>query len=407
MTKRISLLILLFCLISLDASAQWYLFPGRKRKQAAQQESVVDSLAKARPDSATLQLVEEAPEEVGDLPELYAFEMPAVLHVGMVLPLQASEERPSENFLDFYSGALLALRDLSANGMRADLRVLDSAEGKTAVPRSLIDENDLVIGPVSFQELEATLPLCSDGKPLVSPLEPKAADLAAGGMLVQAPSPWTAQIDELVRWIREELPFGETLYVVRDAATEESGSQTTYLINQLLEYKIPYTSVNNVAEIPFGDGKDVRVLVGSDNDSFIASSVRSLGIEGTRGGNVILYGTSKVRTNGVAQTDLHSTQAHLTLSYFIDYEDPAVQRFVLAYRSLFQNEPGSFSFQGYDVMHYFLGIYAEYGRQWYKKLDEYPKKGLQSDFRFTQDGGRINQAARRVVYRRDLSTELR
>ena len=93
----------------------------------------------------------------------------------------------------------------------------------------------------------------------------------------------------------------------------------------------------------------------------------------------------------------------MTASYYIDYEDPAVKRFILAYRALFQDEPGSFAFQGYDTMHYFVTICTRFGRQWYKKLPEYDEKGLQADFRFREESGRVNQAVRRIVYNPDLT----
>ena len=81
-------------------------------------------------------------------------DMPGVIRIGLVLPLQASTQKPSENFLDFYSGALLALREMGAAGLKADLQVYDSADSKTAIPKSLIDESDVIIGPVSYEELE-------------------------------------------------------------------------------------------------------------------------------------------------------------------------------------------------------------------------------------------------------------
>ena len=71
-----------------------------------------------------------------------------------------------------------------------------------------------------------------------------------------------------------------------------------------------------------------------------------------------------------------------------------------------QNEPGSFAFQGYDAMHYFVSICAQYGRQWYKKLPYYNERGLQSDFRFNEETPRVNQAVRRIVYNPDLTTSV-
>ena len=285
------------------------------------------------------------------------------------------------------------------------LQVYDTTDDKTSVSQSLLDENDVIIGPVSYDELAAAAPLCG-GKAIISPLEPKAASLAAGGAVVQAPATWAAQTDEMVRWIREQLPAGEPLYVVRDTASMVQGEQSAYLMARLQEQGVRYQSVLSASAIPFQKGRKACVTVASDRDNFITTAIRSLSIEGARNGDVVLYGTSRMRTNGVSQTDLHHVEAHLALSYFIDYDAPAVQRFILAYRALFQGEPGSFAFQGYDTMHYFVTMCAKFGRQWHKKLPEYGEKGLQADFRFREDPARVNQAAHRVIYHPDLTTTL-
>lgn len=406
--KKFSILALLVCALSLNACAQWYLFPGKK-KQA--DTTKVDSMRNYRPDSVSKQAATVPQDSVltveTSIPDNpYVLDMPAVVRIGLVLPLQASTQKPSENFLDFYSGALLALRELGTAGLQADLQVYDAADSKAAIPQSLIDESDVIIGPVSYDELERTAAQCS-GKVLISPLEPKAAALAATGAVVQAPSGWNAQVDELVRWVREELPFGDVLYVVRDSVVLAPDGQSAYLLEQLQAHGVRFQSVRSVEELPLEKPGKIRVTVASDQDNFNTNAVRSLGIEGARGNNIIFYGTARMRTNGTSQTDLHNTEARMVLSYFVDYDDPAVRQFVLTYRSLFQGEPGSFAFQGYDTTHYFVTMCAKYGRQWYKKLAEYGEKGLQADFRFREEPARINQAARRVVYRSDLTTERR
>lgn len=412
--KRISIFALLICALSLNACAQWYLFPGKKKQQqqtekpaesmAAYRDSLLRKEAQAQLDSTAL--ADSLVTETDMREDVFMLDIPDVIHIGLVLPLQASAEKPSDNFLDFYSGTLLALRELGSAGLKADLQVYDSADSKTSIPKSLIDDSDVIIGPVSFDELERSAALCS-GKVLISPLEPKAAALAAAGPVVQAPSGWNAQVDELVRWIREELPAGETLYVMRDSTTMIQGEQSAYFIEQLQAGGIRYQSVLSIQDIPFEKGQKARVAIASERDNVITTAVRSLSIEGARNHDVILYGTARVRTNGIAQTDLHNTEAHLTLSYFIDYDDPAVRQFILAYRALFQGEPGSFAFQGYDTAHYFVTMCSRYGRQWHKKLAEYGEKGLQADFRFSEEPARINQAARRVIYNSDLTTERR
>ena len=413
--KRICALLLLLCTMSLGACAQWYLFPGRKKKNEKQtavdtvrQQARPDTLALQRPDTqltvADTVAVDTLAVEPADIFEL---DIPSVFRVALALPLQASGSKPSGNFLDFYSGALLALRDLGNSGRRVDLDVYDTADSKTTLPQSLIDESDIILGPVALQDIEGALPLVGRGKVLVSPLDPKAAALAADKPVVQSPSPWTAQIDEMLRWVREELPIGDELYVIRDTSSAAPAEQRDYLMERLAGSGVRYQTVFSAPQIPFKKDAETRVIIASERENFINSAVRNLGIEGARNSNVILYGTSGTRTANMAQTDLHNTQAHLALSYFIDYDDPAVRRFIFAYRALFQDDPGSFAFQGYDTMHYFVTICTIYGRQWFKKLPEYAEKGLQSDFRYTEAGGRVNQAVRRVVYNQDLTTGVR
>ncbi len=410
--KKASILLILICTVSLDACAQWYLFPGKK-KQADPPKTAADTVRNARPDTARVRPaadtlgVADADSAAVTVPdefdEPYVLDRPDVIHIGLALPLQASAQRPSENFLDFYSGALLALRDLGQAGLHVDLQVFDTADSKSPVPQSLIDESDVIIGPVGYEELESSAHHCGR-KVLVSPLEPKAAALAAHGRVVQAPAAASAQNDELVRWIREELPYGDALYVIRDTSSRVLGEQSAYFLTLLQERGVRYQSVLSAQDIPFRKGEKVRVAIASDTESFITSTVRALSIEGARNNGVVLYGTSRLRTNGVNQTDLHNTEAHLTVSYFVDYDDPAVKRFILAYRALYKNEPGSFAFQGYDTMHYFVTMCSRYGRRWHKKLTSYGETGLQADFRFSDDPARINQAARRIVYRPDLTT---
>jgi len=119
--------------MSLGASAQWYLFPGKKKRN--EKKTVVDTVRQARPDSSLLRpgsdtLVLERPDTLltADtldvaLDDVFVLDVPSIIHVALALPLQASGDNPSNNFLDFYSGALLALRDLGNDGLRVDLEV--------------------------------------------------------------------------------------------------------------------------------------------------------------------------------------------------------------------------------------------------------------------------------------------
>ena len=51
--KKASILLLLICTLSLDACAQWYLFPGKK-KPTEEKPTVTDTIRHTRPDTATV-----------------------------------------------------------------------------------------------------------------------------------------------------------------------------------------------------------------------------------------------------------------------------------------------------------------------------------------------------------------
>ena len=58
--KKYCLLLLLMCALPVCASAQWYLFPGRKKQQNPKQTTVQDTVRQERPDSVLLRPVPDS-----------------------------------------------------------------------------------------------------------------------------------------------------------------------------------------------------------------------------------------------------------------------------------------------------------------------------------------------------------
>ncbi len=412
--KRFFTILTLLCLLQISAGAQWYLFPGKKKRvetEKKERTEEVQTPPRTEADVHPSDSAATAPAEE----EGWFFGTPSVINVCLILPLNAGGGTPSGNFFEMYGGALLALRDIGDEGTGVSLRVVDSkGEG---ISESAIAESDVIIGPVGYEDILSTLPLCGR-KMLVSPLEPRTAALAGqGDNIIQAPVPWTRQIDEMLDWLCEDMRFGDEIIVLRENPLTNTGEQSSYLLSKLQERGLKYKSLQSPDELrgedgefinPIGAGK-YRMLIASDSDSFIASSVRNTGIAAALNGNIVLYSTSRVRNCvGPDVLDLYNANTRLTAAYHIDYDSPAVKDFVLSYRALYGNEPGSFAFQGYDTMHYFVKMCAEYGRRWDRKLPAKSERGLQSDFRFekSEGGGRVNQAVRRIIYNKDLSTSL-
>ncbi len=107
--------------------------------------------------------------------------------------------------------------------------------------------------------------------------------------------------------------------------------------------------------------------------------------------------------------NLHNLKTRVSTAYYIDYESPAVRRFLLEYRALYNTEPTQFSFQGYDLAYFFIYMKTKFGKSWMEKVARLGNSAMmQTDFLFREssDGGYINEGVRRIVYGPDYSVRI-
>ena len=383
---------IILSLISSNACAQWYLFPGRNKEKKVQTDTVgvhietpTENVKYVIPD-----VVEEEKEDE------YNYEDIGTIRAAVILPLQASG-KASANFLEMYGGILMAVRDMGEQGTRISLNVYDSAEEGTINDFDIYDSNDIILGPVTYNDIVQAAGLCPKDRRIISPLEPKAAALVDSSRVIQMPVHWTRQIDEVTEWISSGLTRFEKIVVFEDS---EQGEQKDYILSRLESCGKPFTKVAEATSESLPEGESYRCIIASDREEFIFQTVKNLSSLANDNRQIVLYSTSRVKSNSIDAKYLHTLNTHMTAVYFTDTENSDVRNFTLKYRALFKTEPGSFAFQGYDTMHYFIRMCTLYGKQWYKKIPEYSERGLQADFRFESSDteGSINTAIRRVVF---------
>lgn len=339
--------------------------------------------------------------------------------VAVVLPFGASSNADG-GYLDFYSGLLLAVKDLGDAGTGINLRVYDSAR-QTVSDQELYDV-DLVIGPVSAEDIESTLRDVPSGVCVVSPLDQKAAGLDSTYVnFVQAPTPPEIQYHDVVDWVDEESKIGDNVVVISEKSSrkiaaaqafeeiiQESGLQYSSFSYSLLEGRNIYNSMVAVMRPEVTN----RVIINSENEAFVADVVRNLGVIVFNKFDVVLYGSSKLHSFTSPDTEnLHNLNLHVSLSYYVDYESEAVKDFLYRYRALYNSEPSQFSYQGYDVAKYFIELTARHGNRWLRKMSDHrdvPGKMLQVDFVLNKrpEGGWHNEGIRRIVYGEDYEIKL-
>ena len=329
----------------------------------------------------------------------------------LILPMKASTGNVSRNNMDFYSGVLLAVKDLADSGVSTELNVYDSSDSNNPIVSEDLDNSDLIIGPVSSGDLGRLLGGENKPKLVISPLDPRAESLAyAHDNFIQIPTPQKTQYQDLINWIGEDTAPGDTLLII-----SEKGARNTDAVAQMIQA----ADSSDMTFIPFSynilEGRDItepltnmmtatgtnRVLIASESEAFVNDVVRNLNILVYNKLNVAIYAPGKIRSFETIEVEnLHNTNVHVSLGYLIDYDSQQVKNFLLKYRALYNTEPSQYAFQGYDIASYFISMCSRYGSRWTEKLDDSEKQMLQSTFRLVpvENGGFVNNGVRRVVY---------
>lgn len=358
---------------------------------------------KETPDSLNANSPETEPE--------WIFTPKEEVKATLILPMRTTTGNPSRNNMDFYSGVLLAVKDLAETGISTELNVYDSSDSNHPIVSEDLDGSDLVIGPVSSADLNKLLAIESQIKAIISPLDPRAESLAlTNSNFIQVPAPQTVQYQDLASWIKEDTAPGDTLLII-----SEKGARQTDATSQMTLA----AESTGLTFIPFSysilEGRDItepltnlmtktgtnRVLIASESEAFVNDVVRNLNILVYNKINIVLYAPARIRNFETIEVEnLHNTALHASLGYLIDYEDQQVKNFLLKYRALYNTEPTQYAFQGYDIATYFISMCSRYGSDWMRKLDGSEQHMLQSTFRFVPmpEGGFVNQGIRRVVY---------
>lgn len=385
---------------------------------SGQREEIIELVQKQEDDpqdstytAVTLQTSDEASEIT-----VNPIEIKQKVDASVLLPLNANGTSGSRSNMDFYSGVLLAINDLAQSGTSIDLDVQDISRHDVKIAAANTVGSNLVIGPVSVKNLTEVLSSDKDIPMVISPLDPRAEKLIAENpKMIQAPTPYKVQYNDLMSWIKEELEPSDKVLLITEKGARLT--ETTAQIKAAIDAsELPYS--------PFSysilEGRDIitplgtlmtqegtnRVVIASESEAFVNDVVRNLNVMIHSKYPVILYGTSKIRNFETIEVEnFHNTNMHVSLTYYIDYDNPKVKTFLLKYRALFNTEPTQFAFQGYDIASYFIELCSKYGSEWPEKMLSDEKDMLQSTFKCIKDneGGYVNHGVRRIVYGKDWS----
>ena len=360
--------------------------------------------------------------------EVVGREQESPLEIALVLPLNSNTpESISTNFMDFYAGALLAVNDIKERNLTVN--VYDIAEYTPL--HTLLDvpgfaNNTLIIGPAHSSRLKEVAGYASThGIPLVSPLDNTAEPLVEEcKYMIQVPVSPQCQLENLVDQLSEQYRREPAPVLL---ITEKAGADAAYAARakELLDsLAIPYHNISYgilegrtisetlVSIVDTLNGTPNLALVPSNSEAFVSDVVRNLDICLNYGNTkMIAYGLPKWRNFETINVELyHKLNLHLSIPYFVDYTHPDANRFLLAYRALYNTEPSPYAFQGYDITKYFVDLAKRYGKSFINLETFAPAQMLQCNFNLkpagTENQGIVNVATRNIIYNPDYTITL-
>ena len=294
-----------------------------------------------------------------------------------------------------------------------DLHVHDIADGNLP-EEGFTKDCDFVVGPIFKDNITKVLDARTDDVVIISPLDHKADPLIDQyNAFIQAPSNRKEQFRDLVNWIQEEMgPEDRVIYINESNARDTAAvSSMTKILNEsgIVYSKFSYNilqgrSITNPLLAKMTTVGVNRFIIESESEAWVNDVVRNINLL-KKGGEVVLYSPSKIRTFETIEADyFHNINLRVSLSYNINYDSEEVRQFIMKYRALFMTEPTQFAYQGYDLTTYFLNLVHKYGDNWLNKLTEEEGNMLQATLKFTQQGnGYMNVGIRRIQYLPDGS----
>lgn len=333
----------------------------------------------------------------------------------VALPFNAAV-KPNRNNMDFYSGVLLAVRDLAEKGISTELNVVDL--NSEAISKNEIRKSDVVLGPITQQDLTKVLKIADGQGYIVSPLDARSEELAPGNRnFISSPTSHLTQYSELVNWIKTDLEPADSVIIISEKSSRDRELVETFTAladsSQIHYSRFSYSILEGRKAVEplsklMGEGTN-RVIIASESEAFVNDVVRNLNLMIYNKFNVVLYSNAKIRSFDTIEVEnFHKTALHLCSAYYIDYDNPKVADFLLKYRALYKTEPSQFAFAGYDLAYHFLSLCAKYGDDWTAFLSQEKATMLQSayDFQRCDDGGWVNRGTKKAVYQSDWKTEV-
>ncbi len=340
----------------------------------------------------------------------YGSEILTSYNISLILPffshrydVSATEIFPKSQYaLNFYAGAKMAFDELSDEGIKLNVSVLDS-KADDAVVRDLLRSNEdiaaahLIIGPyqrnnvrmvadyakredVTFISPYSATDDLSNSNPnyiQVSPtLQSHCEAITKDALNKYDPS-------QIVLVCRDKQDEVERLKFFQDALILEKGMG----VPPFEELKINVQSLDlaNIDLLPFLELQDTTVFIlpSFSNESFVYSFLRKLEVSKTPSNFVVVYGMPQwMQYERVDYDYFERLNVHVSSDTYIDPYANEIQFFKRRYYDRYGALPTDQAYLGYDIVLFAGRMLQKYGTKFQYSLDQEEERYLHTRFQF-------------------------
>ncbi|MFO0362061.1 MAG: LysM peptidoglycan-binding domain-containing protein [Flavobacteriales bacterium] len=323
--------------------------------------------------------------------------------IGLILPFMTSpvdtvgltprERRLQTVAFQMFRGAMIATDTLKAQGLNADVYSYDLADSKSAAATLCkleeMKDMDVLIGPAFRDPLAEVARWAGEtGTHVVCPV-PQANKVLLNALNMSKAYPseltmWEGlgrfiskrhRSDNVILCTTNEVEDLKRIQAFRGAYYRERGDSVS-------EFEIKNRSIAGITKRLKPAGTNVVVVPSADR-LLLTTMFKELGSN-----NTVVYGTEEWEEINLIEPAARNTyEVRFPKAIFIDYNDPAVQSFVEAYRKRFRTEPDEYAFLGYSSMLYYGKGLQLFGRQFPNHFGEWKcEQCISAGFDFARTG---------------------
>lgn len=329
-------------------------------------------------------------------------------NIALLLPFNANQQKihsgskieveKSAMAIDFYQGFKMGMDSAAAAGeLNFRLKVLDTKDNAVQISNLIKSEqlsgSDLIVGPVFPDGIKfITNYSIANHIPVVSPLAASNPDEFNNPNLISVVNNIELHAKKIGDHIRREYNPQQTIVVLinpRKSGDELLGDpiRQYFQTGRGIGFKFQEYSSVYTLETKMIPGKQYVVVISTSDRQFVIATLDKMVKMKAKGASLSLFGHPNWIKQNYNTDKLQALNTKITSSYYVNYKDSEVIRFIRKYRKLYSFEPGEYAFKGFDIGFFFGRQFSAYGVRAIQYLPAEKYRGLQNSFSFIKEDG--------------------